>query len=188
MALGEGGIQLTLKGSKELLKKLKKGTVKISAKKMLHARIGINLLKLINKGFKTEGVAVTGKKWKGLAASTQAGRRRGGGKGGPRILQDKGILRQSFTMNVKSKEVRVGTAIKYSKVHEFGGRKKYIIRPKNKRALMFMGPKGVVFAKSVVHPKLAKRKMLPVNKIAQALITKTYDNFVKEGLKKARLK
>lgn len=188
MALGDKGIQITLKGNKEFQKKLKKGIVKLSNGKKYHSRIGINLLKLIDKGFKTEGVAVTGKKWKDLASSTLFARRKGTGKKGPRILQDKGILRQSFTMQAEDKEVRVGTAVKYSEVHEKGGRKSYLIKAKNKKTLKFMGSSGdFVFPKQVTHPKLPKRKILPTNKIAQALVRKTYDNFIKEQLRKSRL-
>jgi phage gpG-like protein len=188
MPLGDKGIQITLKGDKEFQKKLKKGITKLSNGKRYHSRIGINLLKLVDKGFKTEGVAVTGKKWKGLASSTIFARRKGKGKKGPRILQDKGILRQSFTMQAKDKEVRVGTAIKYSEVHEKGGKKSYIIKPKNKKVLKFIGSGGKdIFARQVKHPKLAKRKMLPKRDIGQALVTKTYNNFIKEELRKARL-
>lgn len=182
------GIQLTLKGSKKLQRRLKKGTVKLSNRTKYHARIGVGLLKLINRGFKTEGVAVTGKKWKELADSTVFARRKGKGKGGPKILQDKGILRESFTMEAKRNEVRVGTALKYSEVHEKGGKKSYIIKPKNKKALKFIGSTGgPVFARQVTHPPLAKRKMLPTKDIGQKLVTKTYNNFIKQELKKAGL-
>lgn len=187
MALGDKGIQITLKGNKEFQQKLKKGSVLLSDGVKLHSRMGVNLLKLVDKGFKTEGEAV-GKKWKKLAASTVFARRKGKGKKGPRILQDKGILRQSFDMKPKEKEVRVGTAIKYSEVHEKGGKKSYLIKAKNKKTLKFMGSSGdFVFPTQVTHPKLAKRKMLPTNKIAQALVKKTYDNFIKEQLRKSRL-
>jgi phage gpG-like protein len=188
MALGDRGIQITLKGNKEFQEKLKRGSIKLSDGVKLHSRMGVNLLKLVDKGFKTEGEATTGKKWKGLAASTKFARRKGKGKKGPKILQDKGILRASFTSQPEKKKVRVGTAINYAEVHEFGGKKSYIIKAKNKKTLKFMGSSGdFVFPKQITHPKLPKRKILPTRKIAQALVTRTYDNFIKESLKSSRL-
>jgi len=195
MALSGKGIKLTLKGEKRLQEKIKKGIIKLSDGKKLHARIGVNLLKIIDKGFRTQGIATTGKKWKGLSENTIYARRRKSSK----ILQDTGNLRRSFVMDFSEKQVKVGTALAFAEVHEKGGRKKYIIRPLRKKALAFPHPgsenklkkhsirrfnrlTGFV-SKSVIHPKAKKRKMLPIKSIAQGIITKTYDNFIKQQLK-----
>jgi phage gpG-like protein len=185
MAVKGQGIGITLKGLKEFNKKMVEGNKKVSDGRRLHARIGINILKLVDKGFKTEGVAVTGKKWKKISAATRAARRKGPGRGGPRILQDSGDLRRSFAMDFNEKEARVGSAIKYSKVHEFGGRKKYIIKPRRKKSLRYINSRGAwVFSKEVTHPPLPRRKMLPTRKIGHQVVNKTVDNFVKKAYKK----
>jgi len=195
MATEDQGIQITLKGLTEFNKKMKEGNTRMKEGKRLHARIGINLLKLVDKGFKTEGVAVTGKKWKSLAGSTRAARRKGPGRGGPKILQDSGDLRRSFAMDYQEKMTRVGTALKYSAYHEYGGKKSYKIVAKglkhhheelrSRAMLRFMNAQGQwVFRREVIHPPLPQRKMLPTKKIGQEIVNKTVDNFIKDSYKK----
>jgi len=179
------GIGITLKGLKEFNKKMADSNKKMSQGRRLHARIGTNILKLVHKGFKTDGVAVTGKRWKNLEKSTIAGRRKGKGQGSPLILRDNGDLLGSFTPDWNEKEARVGSPKKYSKPHEFGGRRNYKIKARRGKTLKYLNSKGnFVYPKEVTHPPLPQRKMLPTRKIAQNIIDKTYDNFVKNAYKK----
>jgi phage gpG-like protein len=180
------GISIKVKGLKEFNKKMTQSNKKMSQGRRLHARIGTNLLKLVHKGFKTDGVAVTGKKWKNLERSTIAARRKGSGEGNPLILRNNRTLERSFTPDWNEKEARVGPAIKYSKPHEFGGKRKYKIKPKRTGGrLKYINKNGnFVYPKEVTHPPLPQRKMLPTKKIAQPIVNKTYDNFVKNAYKK----
>jgi phage gpG-like protein len=165
MALSREGIKLTLKGNREFQRKLKAGIIKLSDGRKLHARIGTNLLKVIDKGFRTEGVAVTGRRWRNLKPATIRQRRRGPGTGNAKILQDTGRLKGSFTMEFKEDEVRVGTAVVYSEVHEKGSRRK-------------RGRGGGI----------PKRPMLPVRGVAQPIVNRTYDRFVEEALRRSGLR
>jgi phage virion morphogenesis protein len=55
-----------------------------------------------------------------LAASTIAGRRKGRGRGGPKILIDRGRLLGSIQKKVTTDGVRVGTNVVYAARHHFG--------------------------------------------------------------------
>jgi len=177
----EQGISITLKGLKEFNKKMTDSNKKMSQGRRLHARIGINLLKLIHKGFDTDGVAVTGRKWKNLERSTILSRRQGSGEGNPQILRDNRDLERSFIPNYTDKEVRVGSAIKYSAYHEFGAKYK-----SQKVITVFQLSTGERRVKKERYTRtpLPQRKMLPTYKIGQKIVSKTYDNFVKNAYKK----
>lgn len=60
------------------------------------------------------------KKWQKLAPSTVAGRRKGKGKGGLKILIDKGQLRNSHSVRLRSDGVEVGTNMVQAKRQHFG--------------------------------------------------------------------
>lgn len=189
--MAEQGIEITFSGIKEFQDKIEKGEIKLSDMRKYHARLGVNYLRWINKNFRRQGVE---KKWKRLKRESTIFARR---KKSSKILQDTGLLRKSFTSKFSTTEVRVGTAVKHSRVHEEGGKKTYIIRPKRKRVLAFPHARGNVilkklgfrrrtirgfFAQEVHHPPLPKRKMLPSRKLAQNIARQTYIKFIKEAL------
>ena len=59
-------------------------------------------------------------KWAKLAESTVRGRRKGKGRGGIKILVDKGQLRNSNSMRLRSDGVEVGTNMVQAKRQHFG--------------------------------------------------------------------
>ncbi|MGB8508142.1 MAG: phage virion morphogenesis protein [Pyrinomonadaceae bacterium] len=75
-------------------------------------------------------------KWQGLKASTHSRRRRGRGRGGPRILIDTARLKNSIGYRLVTEGVEVGTNVKYARRQHFGypggvgrGRSKTPARP-----------------------------------------------------------
>lgn len=71
---------------------------------------GVYMLGSIERNFKAQGRP---QKWQALASSTVAGRRRGTGKGGVKILVDEGLLKGSVTtagaMQTGSDSMIIGT-------------------------------------------------------------------------------
>ena len=83
---------------------------------VLFKRIGIKLLNEIDKTFREE--THEGKAWSPLSEATRARKGRGGESS--KILQDTGVLRESYVSKVGRSQVAVGTPIVYSKPHEEG--------------------------------------------------------------------
>jgi len=105
-----------------------------------------------------------GRKWKPLAEGTKAARKEAGTSGN--ILDATHFLRQSIVaaVNGDATGVTVGTSSKVGVFHA-GGTEPYVITPKQKNILRFMGPLGAfVFARRVEHPGLVARPFLGVNK------------------------
>jgi phage gpG-like protein len=127
-------------------------------------RIGIGLIKEIDVTFKSEGKTRAGKPWKALSAATLAMRRRGKGKGNPRILQDTGRYKGSFSpqhrdsrWKVSNNLVRVGSNVEYGPRHEFG--------------------EGV-----------PERKVLPTRKRTLSIAVRIADGYIDEKIRLAGLK
>jgi phage virion morphogenesis protein len=83
--------------------------------------VGALLVTSIEKNFAEQGRP---QKWTPLAPRTLAGRRRGKGKGGPRILIDTGRLKSSINYKMVSAgggpAVKVGTNVRYAARQHFG--------------------------------------------------------------------
>ena len=62
----------------------------------------------------------TGEKWKPLSERTKAIRRKKHKSGNMKILQDNGELRRSITYEAGDTYVKVGSVLKYARVHQFG--------------------------------------------------------------------
>lgn len=62
-----------------------------------------------------------------------------------------GRLKQSIAIRVEGDQVIIGPHTEYANFVEFGTRP-HIIKAKNKKALAFRGPNGMVFVKQVHHP------------------------------------
>lgn len=87
--------------------------------KPLHA-IGVHMIGSVQKNFQAQGRP---KKWTPLSPRTIAGRRKGRGKGGPKILIDMARLKNSISERVilsSSPAVEVGTNVIYAPRQHFG--------------------------------------------------------------------
>ena len=116
--------------------------------------IGMRALAWINENFETDGGKVGG--WQPLSENTVAQRRKGSSK----PLQDTGNLRGSFEYEVSGNQVKVGTSVEYAKFHEFGT-DPYTIDMGNTGVMAFMTTGGVVVVRSVDHPGIPQRRILP---------------------------
>jgi phage gpG-like protein len=101
--------KLSSKGDKQVKVKLSKIAKGLQNPKPVLKRIGIKLLMDIFYYFRQEGQqGYGGEKW----ADTQFG--------ATNILQDTGVLRGSFTREIKRNSVEVGSPVEYSEYHQFG--------------------------------------------------------------------
>ena len=171
----------------DLVAKLKDAGARVNEQQLLLA-IGQRQLRWINDNFKAGGIE---KRWKPLASSTVYSRR----KGSNVPLQDRGTMRQSFNVKLGRGSVKVGSQLYYTAYHE-DGTGKYIIRPKEKKALAFASPKGsstkgkgknrkaYVFTKIVHHPGVPARPMLPSLELARRMAVETANNIVSKYMER----
>jgi len=61
--------------------------------------------------------------WEGLSDVTLQKRRKGPRPGNSQILEDSGLLKNSFTHNVSGNSVEIGTNVEYASTHQFGAKK-----------------------------------------------------------------
>lgn len=109
----------SIKGERALQFKFRRLANQIKSNKTpMYKRIGIKILNAIDENFRTE--SHDGKRWQGLSDRTVFSRRRGPRAGSPKILQDTGTLRESFTMDADNSKVKVGTNVEYAPQHERG--------------------------------------------------------------------
>lgn len=140
--------------------------------------IGMRHLYWINQNFERGGIE---KKWAPLAGSTLANRR-GGGRGA-QILRDTGKLAQSFVIAYSANKVSVGTTNKTAIWHHFGT-KPYIIKPKGGKVLVFRGAGGqAIFARTVRHPGLPERRLLPSKELGKQMAIEELNAYVEKLLK-----
>lgn len=94
-------------------------------------RAGVYMHGSINRNFIAQGRP---NRWRPLAPSTVARRRRGRGRGGPQILLDRGILRASITSRnrrgsiwrLRSNMLELGTNIEYASIQQHGSPRRRI--------------------------------------------------------------
>ncbi len=65
----------------------------------------------------------SGEPWKPLSNTALQRRRQGNGAGDAQILQDSGVLKNSFTHYADNQSVEIGTAVEYALTHQFGATK-----------------------------------------------------------------
>lgn len=132
--------------------------------------IRLRLTSFVTRQFETRGEG----RWAPLARSTLANRRRGGSE----PLQDTGRYRQSFVSESDEQTyVEVGTNDFRARVHEYGSRP-YVIRAKGK-ALAFRTSAGdIIFRKSVNHPGVPARPVLPNKAVAERLVQEELDSYL----------
>jgi phage gpG-like protein len=149
---------------------------------IMHA-IGLRLIGWVAKNFEAEGLET---KWRPLSPNTIAGRRKASSK----PLQDKGLLRASWTTargnpKVVGDTVSVTSNVKYAPYHEFGSGP-FTIRPKTAKRLAFMTAGGMRFAKEIHHPGIPKRQMTPSKPLAHELAVSTLTAAVNKATQAAR--
>lgn len=151
--------------------------------------VGERLLAWIDENFRKGGAEVP---WRPLSPNTVAGRR--GGGAGAQPLRDIGRLAASFVYRVFPEEVWVGTEDKKAVWHHLGTPARTITTqppgrpsrtdPKRPGALMFMTPAGPVFRRSVHHPGIPPRPLLPSKDLARQLaqgVMEAYVEAVSQG-------
>lgn len=190
-------IKVTLTGDKEVYNILRRLTRMDADKSVLYDRFGLQVLNWVDKQFQTQG-GQGGSPWPRLSPNTIAGRR----KGSSRILQDTGRLKTSFTHRVSGRGVSVGTNVEYAPFHQFGTKGPYEIKPKNAKALAFKMAGGgsavrasfssratkatyrkgdkYVIVRSVMHPGLKARSMLPSAEQITPILLRTARNYIAE--------
>lgn len=138
--------------------------------KIILKLIGLRFMSFVTQQFETRGEG----RWRPLARSTIFGRR-----GGSEPLQDTGRYRQSFVSDTDEQTfVEVGTNDFRGKIHEFGT-KPYVIRAKNALALAFHSSQGdIIFRKSVNHPGVPARPVLPTKAVAERLVQEELDSYL----------
>lgn len=160
--------------------------------------VGERLLAWVNENFRKGGAETP---WELLSANTIAGRRGVGWEMQP--LRDTGRLAQSFVYRVFPEEVWVGTEDAKAVWHHLGTEPRTITtqppgrpsrtvsisrrtsRPyRRPGALMFMTPAGPVFRRSVHHPGIPARPLLPSKDLARRLaqgVLEAYVEAVSQG-------
>lgn len=163
-----------------LKKKIAKLGASLQAKMLLRA-VGLKFLRWIDQNFREEGKE---RPWAPLSPNTVAGRRKGSGSGSAQILQDTGRLKQSFSI-LRSDEntVTVGTNLSYAKYHHYGT-DPYTIEPKSSRILAFVTADGMRFSKTVNHPGLPSRPLIPSEKLSKKIARETVEQIINEKLKR----
>jgi len=114
------GVSIQVKGNDLVKGKLKRFTRRFTNLTRVHRMIAIRLLALVQRGFKAERIPGTKVMWVALKPATIA-RARKKGRSDPKILQDKGTLRESFTITgTNRRRIVVGTATVYARAHHLG--------------------------------------------------------------------
>lgn len=169
------GVSIEVRG-KEVQRKLAKFGKKLDTRTIL-AAIGLRQLRWIDKNFKVGGLE---RKWKPLARSTVAGRRKGSSK--PLLNTRK--LQASFVFKVLADQVKVGSRDVRAKWHH-EGTKPYTIKPKSKKMLRFKTEKGTVFTTKVDHPGLPSRPLIPSKRVAERLARRVVQSILDKAAREA---
>lgn len=160
---------------------------KVLAPEAMLRLVSAGQLNWVNKNFRDEG---TERRWKPLAPGTVHARRRGSSK----PLQDTGRMRQSFSQKVRRTVAVVGTNSRLAGIHHGGTRPKPRT-PKIAKALTIPNPSGPVrftkgklsgkrgfFARSVNHPGIPARPLLPSKALAENMAEKTIEASLRKSL------
>ena len=204
MAPRARGISIEVLNDRGLIKRLTAAGGEVDDMRKVHRRIGVKLLQMVLFAFRKER-SPEGKKWKGLRPNTIFGRR----KKSSRILQDTGALMKSFSFSASRVQVRVGSRDPRSRWHQEGTRPYDIPKGGPKKGVMLVFPvkggvkikrkkgtpkkgtvgsgasKTVAFAKSVRHPGLPARPMLPSLRTGRAVADKVTNDYLREVANRA---
>lgn len=200
------GIRISLKGLQQTVARLQALTISGQdaggSKTELHRRYGIATVKWINENFESQGGLLEDGPWQELSPNTVAARR----KNSSSILRNTRKLERSFgNFDATSTEVRIGSPEKTALWHNEGTDGPYEIAPRFKKALAFAVAQGGtkitrkvasksarfgtghlrvnqngIVVKSVMHPGLVKRRMLPNENELLPRLIKVTDTWVSE--------
>jgi len=114
-------------------KKMFNNNLELWAQGTQKAFTGAGLAIMRDIGERFEGEGMPPQRWQPLSPATILRRRKGKGKGRPKILQDTGHLKRSFmfggpdnVFDVSPLHVTVGSKLNYAGIHQFGWKEKNI--------------------------------------------------------------
>lgn len=114
-------ISIQVEGLSRVQHKLKVAADKLNNMRQFWASVGMYVQRqTIRERFNKEQTP-EGKKWKPLAESTIRRRKKRHKRGNMKILQDTGELRRSIAYEAGNNSVKVGSVLKYARIHQFGG-------------------------------------------------------------------
>ena len=114
-------INFQVQGLKKIERKLKAAQDMMRSLKPYWQQVGMYIQRqTIKERFEKEQ-SPSGEKWKPLSDMTIAIRRKKHPTGNMKILQDNGELRRSIHYEAGNNYVKVGSVLKYARIHQFGG-------------------------------------------------------------------
>ena len=114
-------INFQVQGLKKLERKLKAAQDMMRSLKPYWQQVGMYIQRqTIKERFEKEQ-SPSGEKWKPLSDMTIAIRRKKHPTGNMKILKDNGELRRSIHYEAGNNYVKVGSVLKYARIHQFGG-------------------------------------------------------------------
>ena len=123
MPNGVTGKSIRTKGFDRFQDRMNRFTRRFTNLTRVNRMVAVRLLSIIQRGFKAESVPGTKTKWAPLKPASIARKKKKGGS--PLILQDKGLLRESFTIQgTNRRRIVVGTATIYARAHHQGFKKR----------------------------------------------------------------
>lgn len=114
-------INVQVQGLKKLQRKLKNAVDMKRSLKPYWQQVGMYLQRQTIKERFDKEQSPNGEKWKPHSEMTKAMRRKRNKTGNMRILQDSGELRRSIQYEAGNNYVKVGSVLKYARIHQFGG-------------------------------------------------------------------
>jgi len=185
-------IKIKIEDKNKVIAKLTAVATDLKNPRALYARWGIQGLKWVDENFAKQGALLQEGKWKDIADSTKAARRKGKKKSkyGPKILIDTGDLRKSFNTRFSSDGIYIGTGKEYAPPHEFGAtiNKRVTVKSHLRKINSAFGKK--IKARKILigshqkqmNLKILQRRMLPRQKDESILkrLIKTTNNYIKE--------
>ena len=114
-------ISVRVEGLSKVQQKLKVTADKLHSLKPFWETVGMYVQRqTIRERFNKEQTP-DGQKWKPLAPATIRKRKKRHKRGNMKILQDTGELRKSVAYEAGNNYVKVGSVLKYARIHQFGG-------------------------------------------------------------------
>ncbi len=113
-------ISIQVEGLARLKQRLKVTADKLQNMRQFWSSVGMYVQKQTIKERFNKEQSPEGQKWKPLAPATIKRKKRHK-RGNMKILQDTGELRKSVAYEARDDSVRVGSVLKYARIHQFGG-------------------------------------------------------------------
>ncbi len=114
-------ISIQVEGLVRLKQRLKATADKLQNMRQFWSSVGMYVQRqTIRERFNKEQ-SPEGQKWKPLAESTKKKRLKRHKRGVMKILHDTGALRRSIAYEAGNNSVKVGSVLKYARIHQFGG-------------------------------------------------------------------